>query len=297
MYNQKMVASIKVKGKILREIKENVLLPFGCEYSILLKNLNTVRCVVNVFIDGDNVVPGGIVLSPNQTVDLERSIKNGNLTEGNKFKFIERTSAIEDGPRGIKLEDGIIRVEYQFEKYAAAQYVINQQWVPGHYEYNKQMLTNNPYYGPFIGGVGASGSMGTVNQVNVGGTMRSVDTSLNGAKMQAQASSAVNKYCADNHIGGISEMHDGAACMDWNDVGITVPGSKSTQQFQTATVGLLETEKYTIVLKLLGETADNKPVAKPVTVKAKPKCVTCGTTNKATSHFCSKCGTSLEIFA
>jgi hypothetical protein len=82
-----------------------------------------------------------------------------------------------------------------------------------------------------------------------------------------------------------------------NEVGITVPGSKSEQKFTEVTMGALEAEKHTIVLKLLGETADNKPVAKPVTVKAKPKCVTCGHNNKATAQFCNKCGTALTIYA
>jgi rRNA maturation endonuclease Nob1 len=59
----------------------------------------------------------------------------------------------------------------------------------------------------------------------------------------------------------------------------------------------METEKHTIVLKLLGETPDNKPVSKPVTVKAKPKCTTCGKMNKAHAKFCVECGTALEIFA
>ena len=115
MYNQKLVASIKTKGKILREFKDTVYIPFASEYSILLKNLTTVRAVVNVFIDGENAVPGGLVIDPGRSVDLERWIKNGNLSEGNRFKFIERTAKIEEGPRGIKEEDGLIRVEYQFE--------------------------------------------------------------------------------------------------------------------------------------------------------------------------------------
>jgi len=115
MYNQKLVASIKSKGKVLREFKDTVYIPFASEYSILLKNLNTTRAVVNVYIDGDNVVPGGLVIDAGRTIDLERWIKNGNLSEGNKFKFIERTQAIEDGPRGIKMEDGLVRIEYQFE--------------------------------------------------------------------------------------------------------------------------------------------------------------------------------------
>ncbi len=115
MYNSKLVASLKANGKILREFKDTVYIPFGSEYSILIKNLNTVRAIVNVYIDGENAVPGGLVVSPGQEIDLERSIKNGNMTEGNKFKFIERTGNIEQH-RGVKLEDGIVRIEYQFEK-------------------------------------------------------------------------------------------------------------------------------------------------------------------------------------
>ena len=102
MFNQKLVASIKSKGKILREFKDTVYVKFGSEYSILLKNLNSVRVIANVYIDGENAVPGGLVLNAGQTVDLERWIKNGNLTEGNRFKFIERTGDIEDH-RGIKI--------------------------------------------------------------------------------------------------------------------------------------------------------------------------------------------------
>ena len=115
MYASKMAAAIKVGGKVLREFKDSVYVPFGSEYSILLKNLNTTRAVVNVFIDGDDMVPGGIVLDPGREIDLERSVKNNNLREGNRFKFIERTAAVEQH-RGVRLEDGIVRVEFQFEK-------------------------------------------------------------------------------------------------------------------------------------------------------------------------------------
>jgi len=88
-----------------------------------------------------------------------------------------------------------------------------------------------------------------------------------------------------------------AQSMPANDVGITVAGSKSTQSFTTTTIGTLEIEKHSIVLKLLGETPNNKPVLQPVNVKMKPKCSTCGKQNKATAKFCTECGTSLEIFA
>lgn len=279
MYNQKLVASLKANGKILREFKDTVYIPFGSEYSFLIKNLNTTRALVNIFIDGDNVIEGGLVLNAGQEVDLERYVKNGNLNAGNKFKFIERTQAIEDGPRGIKLEDGLVRIEFQFEK---------------------------PYVPPLNRGwITASGStLGSAypTSFNVNGVLRSVDYSKNGAITAQAASAAVDKYCADNGIVNKSEVHDGMATMDWmdatkNDIGITVPGSRSEQKFQTTYMGAMEAEKHTIVLKLLGETPDNKPVLAPVTVKAKQECDTCGHKNKATAKFCNKCGTSLEVFA
>jgi hypothetical protein len=282
MYNQKLVASLKANGKILREFKDTVYIPFGSEYSFLIKNLNTTRALVNIFIDGEDVIEGGLVLNAGQEVDLERYVKNGNLNAGNKFKFIERTAAIEDGPRGAKLEDGLVRIEFQFEK----PYVppVNRGWITASGSTNQ----NSIYPASF----------------NVNGALRSVDFSQNGQVMAQAASAAVDKYCADNGIVNKSEVHDGMATMDWmdmnqtvNDVGITVPGSRSEQKFRTTFMGAMEAEKHTIVLKLLGETPDNKPVLKPVNVKMKPKCVTCGKQNKANAKFCTECGTALEIFA
>jgi hypothetical protein len=282
MYNQKLVASIKSKGKVLREFKDTVYIPFASEYSILLKNLNTTRAVVNVFIDGENVVPGGLVIDPGRTVDLERWIKNGNLSEGNRFKFIERTQAIEDGPRGIKLEDGLVRIEYQFE---LPRPVINLSptWTTTTTTWN-----STPYYG-------ASGSTGSFN---VNGVLRSVDTSK-GETVRAMASAATTATLNSMNISASGASHEGMATMDSyvSDVGITVPGSKSTQSFQNVRVGTLESTVHNIVLKLVGDLGDNKPVTKPVTVAHKTKCVTCGKQNKAHAKFCTECGTALEIFA
>lgn len=292
MYSNKLVASLKANGKILREFKDTVYIPFGSEYSFLLKNLHTTRAVVNIFIDGENVVPGGLVLDPNREVDLERYIKNGNLTEGNRFKFIERTAAIEDGPRGIKLEDGLIRIEFQYEQPRPV-FNINDNFFK---EYPP--VRSSEYKGvtdKYSNWIGASGA--TYSQVNVNGTLRGVDTSQNGAATAQAASVAIDNYCADNGIINKSELHDGVATMDWNDVGITVPGSKSTQSFTHVTMGAMETEKHSMIIKLLGETPNNKPVLKPVTVERKPECVTCGKKNKAHAKFCIECGTALEIFA
>ena len=279
MYGNKLATAIKVNGKVLREFKDTVYIPFGSEYTILLKNLHTTRAVVNVFIDGENAVPGGLVVDPGREIDLERWIKNGNLSEGNRFKFIERTESIENGPRGIKIDDGLIRIEHQFEQ------------PPRPISWTTTTTTWNDRIYPMGGITGA-----TYGSYNVNGVLRSADFSK-GDTVRAQASASINQYCADNGIKVTSEVHDGMATMDWCDTGITVPGSKSEQKFQTVHMGLMETEKHSMVIRLLGDLGNNKPVTKPVTVQHKPKCVTCGKQNKAHAKFCVECGTALEIFA
>lgn len=287
MYNQKLVASIKSKGKVLREFKDTVYIPFASEYSILLKNLNTVRAVVNVFVDGENAVPGGLVIDPGQSVDLERWIKNGNLSEGNRFKFIERTSAVENGPRGIKEEDGLIRVEYQFE---LPRPVINVGNIFGSNYF--------PHYPPGVRGndkyVYGQNMPATYN---VNGVLRGVDFSQ-GESTKTAAATAINSTLKSMNISTAgADFHEGMTTMDWNEVGITVPGSKSTQSFQHTTVGALDPTIHNIILRIVGDLGHNKPVEQAVTVKHKPKCVTCGKQNKATAKFCTECGTALEVFA
>ena len=270
MYNSKMVATIKSNGKVLREFKEKVLIPFSSEYSIYLKNLNTQRAEVHVYIDGEDQTPDGLCLNAGQECELERSIKNGNLKEGNKFKFIERTDAVEQH-RGIKLEDGIVRIEYRFEKPRVSYPVQSVQGMPG---------WNNILRGIGDGSINAVGASDSSGFPSDTATFRYTGASTMINNVQCSATSA-----------------NVAPQAFYNDAGITVAGSKSTQSFTTVSMGEMETETHTIVLQLLGETPDNKPIQKAVTVKAKPKCDTCGHTNKATAEFCNKCGTSLKLYA
>lgn len=273
MYSNRAACAIKVNGKVLREFKDTVFIPFGSEYSILIKNLSTRRAIFNIYVDGDNIVPSGLVLNAGQEVDLERAIRNNNLTEGNRFKFIERTGAVEEH-RGIKLEDGLIRIEYQFEKeypkpvYRQTNYGLN----PGPY------WDNTPYLRTWCASNSVGEVKGMASSVRSSGCM-SVDSMMVGSSAVADAS-----FQSFN-------------AAPQNEAGITVPGSKSEQKFTTVSNFALDAEKHSMIIKLLGETEDNKPVVAPVTVKHKPKCVTCGKQNKATAKFCTECGTALEIFA
>ena len=295
MYQSKLVASLKANGKILREFKDTVYIPFGSEYSFLIKNLHTTRAVVNIFIDSENVVESGLVVDPGREVNLERYIKNGNLTEGNRFKFIERTAGVEKH-RGVKLEDGIVRIEFQYEQPRPVTNISDMMWK------TEWPVTDNgtfryTSYGGDIGTAGRHGdrfsvtASGVSYSTNVNGAMRGVDFSQ-GEAVKAAASSAINQVAPQS-----TEIHDGMATMDWNEVGITVPGSRSNQTFTHVTMGTMEPTKHSIVIRLLGETPNNKPVLEPVTVERKPKCVTCGKQNKARAKFCAECGTALEVFA
>ena len=267
MYNSKLAVALKSAGKVLREFGETVYVPFGSEYSVLIKNLNSVRALVKVEVDGVDVGDGTrFVVDPNSDVELERFIKNGNYKQGNKFKFIERTANIEQN-RGVGVEDGIVRIEFNFETKPVTLFRNNWEW-----DWN-----NGPHY--FSNNDSSDASRGIIgNSVNVNYT-----ADIN--SVQAGANLTRSFTANDASVKSVEQ----------NEAGITVPGSISNQEFKSANWFPTEAETHVIVLQMLGQTEDNQQVIKPVTVKAKPKCTTCGRVNKATAKFCTECGTSLQI--
>lgn len=241
MYTSKLAVAVKSGGKVLREFGDIVYVPFNSEYSILIKNLNNVRALVKITIDGENVTDDGLVVNANSHIDLERFL--GDLSIGHRFKFIKRTSKIEQH-RGIGVEDGLIRIEFQFEKPA-------------------RPIAWSTEYRSFL------------NTTNISG------------------SDARIKSCSYSH----DSYSVGAQSLSTNidDVGITVKGSISDQKFVTVHMGEMEKETHVMVIKMVGETPQGEHVKKPVTVKTKQTCETCGHNNKATSKYCSECGTSLCV--
>lgn len=119
VYKENLIAIVRVNNKILREKGSSnnsnyaVYMPFGSEYSIVLKNLNTVKALVNVEVDGREVI-SNLIIDPNSSSELERFFE-GDMNKGHKLKFIEKTDDIKNF-RGDKIEDGIIRITYRFEE-------------------------------------------------------------------------------------------------------------------------------------------------------------------------------------
>lgn len=236
MYNNQLVIAIKSNGKILRETKDLVHLPFGSEFSVLVKNLSNKRAKFKLDIDGSSALDDSeIIVNANSDIEIKRFIRNGNMSEGNAFKFIERTAAIEYGPRGIKIDDGIVRVEFWFE---APQQIF------------------------------------TKSASNFRGLSDFTFGDITGSTSQTMANIATVQAC---------------------DVGITVPGSRVSQQFTPVYGFTAEPTSSVIILRLAGRSGDDE-IKKPITVATKQECVTCGKINMMTSRFCTDCGTALLLF-
>ena len=105
--------SIIVDGKPIREQSENgtrtVRIPFGTEYKIRLKNKTNNRAYATIDIDGTSIMQIGqkLILSPKQTVDIERFITNGDMLAGKKLKFVEEGHAEVSDP-GSEDNGGIV---------------------------------------------------------------------------------------------------------------------------------------------------------------------------------------------
>lgn len=265
-FKKNFVVAIKTNGKILRESKDHVELPFGSEYSVLLKNLDSVRMQARISIDGKDAT-GWLIIGAGQNLEVERFIEK--LDRGNRFKFIERTEAVENH-RGIKLEDGIVSVEFKREKIYEVPKVVE------HYTYH--------YYYP--GGC-YGWPANTYNTIHsaLGSPLRGNITYSNLA-IGAQCNANVGTVQAMN----MATMQSSEAYI--NDAGITVPGSISDQRF--VEVSGFETESSEVVtLKLIGKKAGTA-VKTAKTIQTKLECSTCGKKNKSSVKFCSECGTNLE---
>ena len=276
MYQSKMALAVKANSRVLREFEDAVYIPFGSEYSLLLKNLNSVKALVRVWIDGTDVTDGtSLVVYPNSSIDLERFIKDGNMDAGNRFKFIERTEAISDH-RGNKVDDGLIRVEFEFEKPRAQPAWMAQAGWPRRDSYSDLIARggfgDQTTYGDSLASAPAfSDSNAPANLTKGGHRGLPKAGGRHGALRSASASVAPQ-----------------------SEVGITVEGAVSDQKFSQAAWFPTDGVQHVMVMRVLGE-VEGKQVTAPVTVKTKSTCPSCGKANKAAAKFCDACGTGLQI--
>jgi len=258
MHSNSFVATIKVNGKFVREQGAVLRIPFGIEYSIFLKNLNSRRALASISIDGKDIAGGTrFILSPNSVFEVERFLRNGNMNEGNKFKFIERTSAVEKH-RGVQPEDGLIRVEFWKE-----QEVIR---VPRIEYYPVPIPDRRRNWDRRIGFQSFLKSSNTT-------------AGITGATVN----------CSNSMLDSRSAS---ASC--FNETGITAEGSYSNQSFYYGESFATETQSTVIVLHLKGE-VEGKQITRVVSTKQKETCSSCGLKSSSANAFCPRCGTSLQL--
>jgi len=207
-----MVAVIKVDGKIMRENDGEVYIPFGSEYSILLKNLSNKRALVSITIDGQDVLNGSkLIIQPNNSIELKRFLEN--LDHGNRFKFIQKTDKIKNH-RGDRADDGIIRIEYWFES-------------------SPPIATNINYPKVIYSSLEWNNNTSAVNSHIIS---------------NSHLNNTICSYNCNNSITVPSINHNEVKLDD----GITVKGSECNQKFNLGVIGSLELTSNVIIIQLKG---------------------------------------------
>jgi len=258
MFKKDLVCVVKSYGKILRERNNGeIYLPFGSEYTLLFKNLNNRKVAIKVTIDNEDVLDGNnLIVNANDSLELQGFLKGNNTT--NKFKFIKRTKEIEEF-RGVKEDDGIIRVEYWFEK-----------------------ENNDVYYSFWATPIYAKYNWESPVKITYGNNTGVIGQSENASVFSC---SSISYSSNSSNISLDSTI---------KEEGITVKGTPVSQHFNSIYVDL-ENQSDVINFKLVGcdeETGDE--LIAPVFVRTKAICETCGKNCKSDEVYCSRCGTFIN---
>ena len=303
MYRDSYVVALMVNEKIQKESDDGtVLIPFGSEYVIRLKNKLHKRAVADVWLDG-RIAAKGIVIDANGTVDLERFVEDGNLSEGKRFKLARLSDPKVDQPNDS--ENGIVEVNFYPEKdEPVIEKVIheynhqcwhnhlggyighcstccNNQWCytcrPQYYK----TYTGDVTYGQQVtsgGNITVTGGLTNVN-VTSGTTATTGQVFINNNSMPMNAS-----YSAE--VGGVqaSLSTNGLNINASNSLGeaaATVEGSASTQKFSYTSIDVDRSKPTTIRLTVKG-------LSKVLDV-----CSACGYKRKKDVKYCPNDGTQL----
>ena len=271
VYSNKFVACVIVDGKIAREIRNNdgdsVYLPFGTEYELRLKNKDTRRAVVSVEIDGQSALGGTqLVIEPNSESDLKGFLDAASNIARNRFRITEKTEQISEF-RGDRVDDGLIRIEWQFEKAPLRSRLPMRKWPGWSSDPGLKKGGRRPEWPEEPRWMCNNSSDGRVETQSFGENI---------------ASSGILR----------SKGLSPASVPDSSPV-ITVAGSIVNQKFGSTEVGELESEKFAIVIQLRGIASSGEKVEAPLLVRTKTQCPNCGDMNSSGHKFCAGCGTCL----
>lgn len=279
--------AIKANNKPLREFDGTVYLPFGTEYTILLKNLHARKARVTVFIDGEDALGGSkLIVDGKSQIELKRFIRNGNLEHGNSFKFIEKTDKVSKH-RGDRIDDGLITIHYEFEVQNSVSY---SPYIMRNQDRKTVWTTPYPPYNEICRGVATPGYYG--NEI-----WNKTDTPLSSNEPQTVTYSSTT-LC--NSATNMSVTRSRVSPQAVNTTaGVTAPGTVNDQKFVAASGFYGDGVTHSMTIQLAGETEASKasatPITKPVVVQRRKRCPMCGTNVKQTAKFCHECGSSVDV--
>lgn len=238
-----VVSIIGPSGQPIRESNEvgdrTIRLPYESEYKIRIKNKNSVRCKAQVLVDGMDIAPGKFfIVRPNESVDLERFLQDGDMNKGNCFRFINALKGAATGEIQDPHSRNLGQIEVKFFKEVTYPY------------FTTGIATSWPYGGAGGGGgyYSAFPNYNLNNSQPIGGTYACVNTAggtATGGAGNAQAGSTFTTNSVN-----VSEQVRGHAESDIkSDAGGTAMGSESRQQFHHA-LDYFQTELSPVMISI-----------------------------------------------
>jgi len=282
MYSNGHVVAVQVNGKTVNDSNGKVLLPFGVEYSLMLKNRNDRKVVARVYIDGEEVTKSGrLILDANSSLNLERYVED--MNNGARFKFVPLANdKVKD--KGDS-EKGYVEVRFQLVKPTQSQVIYHEEHIYHNHHHFNDYWTYPIYKGPYYIGdpvwcstngdpvwCSTNGGCGGTCTSNSSNNMTSISCSVGGSLNEANVEKQYFAKIEDNHL--------------IEEAGATIKGSNSDQKFSYSYVGELEAQETVIRFQLVG--TSDKEIALQYT---KTHCNQCGKRYETNDNFCSKCGT------
>lgn len=249
-YDQGHVACVIVSGQVKREQAEGsertVRIPFDSEYAIRIKNKTNYRSLVKVLIDG-TVCAERLLLRPQQSIDLERFVIDGDLSKGKRFKFVTAQNPnVQDPTAG---ENGLIQVIVEPESQYTYAYNPTPNWSIWNF------IQNGGGIGGCTNGVASGG--GAYSGQPIGGTYMNVSSNGQAANGSSNGSIAVSNCTGSAFTtqAGMTytsnTMSPPTAAMP-KDLGATVEGSVSNQRFVETNEWFQTLSPFTIPIRLRG---------------------------------------------
>jgi diadenosine tetraphosphatase ApaH/serine/threonine PP2A family protein phosphatase len=280
---QNLVAVVKVGGRVLREQGGVVRLPFGSDYSLSFKNLDARRAVIRVEIDGQLVSGGGLVLNGGASVDLDGFMDGWCVRH--RFRFIRKTQEVREH-RGDRLDDGMVRVVFQFEEPWTHHYIshVPKLWEPYPFPWPPSSVgVPLVHYECTCSADQGKSCLFSQPAPDEGITVRGEDA------RQHFSPTWVGTLGPEQVI--VLQLRGAVTRYRMVDFPHTEFSGEDVQRDGERFVVSLDTDKGRILAPVF-EVVEH--VAAPVTSRQRLKCSSCGRESKSSFKFCPGCGTRLE---